>query len=504
MPIDLKTITTSSRLITAKTLLEKSSPSYLFIGKTSQWGESHPIILIEKSNPAKIHLVSHGYSTGDSIQVSGVNGMVEMNILPLSTITVIDSKTFTIDGVDSTAYSDYISGGIISKFDDVNVPTPNNSIKDEIFSRNSAISMKRIFGNQMSLVIPRVDWLFETNFLQYDSDDKHNFLETYCMNDSFHVYKCLSNNNGAQSKFSPEGTSLSSEKYNDGYIWKYMLTVDESSQFLTDDWIPIKRLLDDDGSDQWKVQTLNNIGSIESIKINAVGDLYGADINDIDIGVYGDGSGAELSVMDGGLIGEKIYELKIDNPGSDYSYAEIVTTHSTGTGFEALARVSPPSGHGSDPEIELGAFNVMIIATIIGDEDGSAMIDNDYRIKGILHYPEDVDNQEVLNDVYDLRQKLKIDQISGTIQKNSIITGKSTGTTAIVTEVASEYLYVSEVIGDFMVSETIETSSGTGFIEEVNLPEVDIMTGRISLLNFHEPYTRTAEQTDELRYVVKF
>jgi len=63
-----------------------------------------------KANPCVITAAGHGYSTGQTIQITSVGGMAYLND-KIYTITVIDANTFSLDGVDSTGYSAYTSGG---------------------------------------------------------------------------------------------------------------------------------------------------------------------------------------------------------------------------------------------------------------------------------------------------------------------------------------------------------------------------------------------------------
>lgn len=63
-----------------------------------------------EADPCVITCTGHGFSTGDKIRISGVNGMVELNG-KVFTITVIDANSFSI-GVDSQAYTTYTSGGV--------------------------------------------------------------------------------------------------------------------------------------------------------------------------------------------------------------------------------------------------------------------------------------------------------------------------------------------------------------------------------------------------------
>ena len=75
---------------------------------------SKNITAATKANPCQITIDGHGYTTGDIILITSVGGMTELNN-KLYTITVTGADTFTLDGVDSSAYTTYTSGGIATK-----------------------------------------------------------------------------------------------------------------------------------------------------------------------------------------------------------------------------------------------------------------------------------------------------------------------------------------------------------------------------------------------------
>ncbi|MBA7527670.1 hypothetical protein ES705_19848 [subsurface metagenome] len=54
---------------------------------------------------------AHDYSTGDTIKITNVEGMTELNN-KLYTITVLSDTTFSLDSIDSTAYTAWTSGGV--------------------------------------------------------------------------------------------------------------------------------------------------------------------------------------------------------------------------------------------------------------------------------------------------------------------------------------------------------------------------------------------------------
>lgn len=67
-----------------------------------------------QANPCQVTIATHGYSTGDVIQITGVVGMTQLNN-KLYKITIVDADNFTLDGTNSTAYGAYTSGGTSTK-----------------------------------------------------------------------------------------------------------------------------------------------------------------------------------------------------------------------------------------------------------------------------------------------------------------------------------------------------------------------------------------------------
>lgn len=64
---------------------------------------------ITQANPAQVTANNHGLNTGDTIYIYGVQGMTSIG--DGYTITVVDGNNFTLDGIDSTAFSAYTTGG---------------------------------------------------------------------------------------------------------------------------------------------------------------------------------------------------------------------------------------------------------------------------------------------------------------------------------------------------------------------------------------------------------
>jgi hypothetical protein len=82
-----------------------------------------------KANPCVITATAHGFSTGDTVTISGVRGMTQLNANRYL-ITVVDANSFSLrdlfgNAVDSSAYGTYTSGGIANKISSSSTPPGN-------------------------------------------------------------------------------------------------------------------------------------------------------------------------------------------------------------------------------------------------------------------------------------------------------------------------------------------------------------------------------------------
>lgn len=142
-----------------------------------------------------------------------------------------------------------------------NIPYANesspDSIVDSTFDEKSVwdnmFAAKKITGNDVELVLPRVNWATDKRYKQFDdkvsldelltadSGSGGNSQPMYVMTTSRNVYKCLSNNSNVVSTVEPTGdysTANGTIFTADGYVWKYLYNVKPSSKFLTSVWMP--------------------------------------------------------------------------------------------------------------------------------------------------------------------------------------------------------------------------------------------------------------------------
>jgi hypothetical protein len=81
-----------------------------------------------QANPCAITAVAHGFVTGDAVFICNVAGMTQLNNR-FYTITRTGDDTFTLDGINSSAYGAYTSGGNVCKHESgVSAPGFNPTI----------------------------------------------------------------------------------------------------------------------------------------------------------------------------------------------------------------------------------------------------------------------------------------------------------------------------------------------------------------------------------------
>ena len=71
---------------------------------------TYAISAATKANPCQVTITGHGFNTGDYVYIAGVSGMTQLNNA-YYTVTKVDANNVTLDGINSTGYSTYTSGG---------------------------------------------------------------------------------------------------------------------------------------------------------------------------------------------------------------------------------------------------------------------------------------------------------------------------------------------------------------------------------------------------------
>lgn len=154
---------------------------------------------------------------------------------------------------------------------DSSPPAANDSLEQtQLTIYDDLLYGKRIASSDVSHLISRYDWTSNTVYAQYDQNDADLYSKQfYVMTDKYEVYKCIDNNSGARSTVKPSLTSTRGTfASSDGYIWKYMFTVDTAAntKFTSSDFIPVTA--------NSSVASEAIPGTIDSIRVTNGGNNY--------------------------------------------------------------------------------------------------------------------------------------------------------------------------------------------------------------------------------------
>lgn len=207
---------------------------------------------------------------------------------------------------------------------DLSPPEPEVDPTSEMRARHSIQSMKKIVD--VAFCAPRYNWVNGQTYVAYDAADPDLHTKAfYALNTTtFNVYLCLKAGSGA-STVEPTGVndepayggttgvsgSATPQQLADGYIWKYLYTIDAGSanKFLTTDFMPVLR--------DAEVASEAIFGQIWTIDILSGGSGYGSAPT---VSIVGDGTGAAATAT---VAGGVVTAINITNPGSGYSYARV-------------------------------------------------------------------------------------------------------------------------------------------------------------------------------------
>ena len=137
--------------------------------------------------------------------------------------------------------------------DSANSAAYNAGFLGDVNTMEQSISNDLLYGKLITStgvknLIPRYNWTTNTVYYMYNQNDPNLFTAGtsnnifYVVTDAYQVYKVLNNNNGAPSTIKPTLTSTSGTfSTGDGYLWKYMYTIDATSNaaFTTNAFIPV-------------------------------------------------------------------------------------------------------------------------------------------------------------------------------------------------------------------------------------------------------------------------
>lgn len=387
----------------------------------------------------------------------------------------------------------------------------NTSIASMYEIWDNMIGGKRVVGSDVGHVIPRFNWEPNTAYTAYDHMNENIYATIfYVVTSQNAVYKCISNNNGSVSTVEPTTFNTTAPvSLSDGYSWKYMYTISGSEllKFTTQEYIPVKTLIADDGSQQWNVQNNARNGSIEHIEMVDFGSGY-SNASNIIVSVTGDGSSfSAIANVSNGIVDR----ILVTNPGSDYTYADVAISGGGGTGAEARAIISPPGGHGSNPLYELGGRNIIINSKLRYDEEGVLPITNDYRQISLIIDP-------ILNETNNVATIPAFSQMTvvttsgaGTYDQDEYVyQGSSLETASFKGRVvwydeASSKVYLINVRGDPVPARSLIGSESftVRILTSVENEQLKRYSGLLLYSDNIKPVTRSSDQIEDYKIIIR-
>lgn len=113
-----------------------------------------------QDNPCQLTVTGHGRSTGDYVMVTSVGGMTEVND-KIFTITVVDEDNIALDGVNSTAFAAYTSGGAATFG---NFYRKKDSVRYQDFTSGNSAATDHWGATGVAAMMEPFDMVFETEY----------------------------------------------------------------------------------------------------------------------------------------------------------------------------------------------------------------------------------------------------------------------------------------------------------------------------------------------------
>ena len=399
-------------------------------------------------------------------------------------------------------------------------PTQDQRSIKKVFKNMFAV--KLIHSSDISPVIERRDW---TNGVVYDfyRDDVDMFeknetgqqaLNYYAKNRYDQVFKCLWNNNGTGSTSEPYFEPGSYNTNNiftgvDGYQWKYIYTIDTGSKlkFMDSEWIPVP--VGQNTSNP--LITPAGAGSIDVINVINGGSGYDSTNAIVSVVITGDGTGASASaeITDG-----SITNIIINNPGTNYSYADAIIDSKLGSNAVLLSPCSPVGGHGFDPVSEFGCNHVMFTSEFNSDEGGVVPTDITYHQVGLLINPttKELSPYPANGAIYKTTTDFVVAPGFGSYSNDEIIyqgTSADNATfigTVLSFDQASNVIRVLNTTGTPITNSPVfgNTSKTTRTLLSYRNPNFVIYSGYISFIENRSGVQRSVDGIEQIKIVLGF
>lgn len=251
-----------------------------------------------------------------------------------SNFNVHNAKQFVSTLDETTGHNYYMFVGKHTNYpnSDSEISVPNNSVQSSVLDvYNDMIFAKRIDSSDVAYMIPNYAWAANTTYVEYSHLNgnlmNENFYTVVDDTTEYNVYKCLSNASNTESTIAPSRVGSPSDLNpivtGDGYMWKYMYTIDKTTydKFSSDSYVPVVANTD-------VVASAVN-GTIEVIRILDSGSGYNNYISNATFGIVDINIGGVSNIF-----GAPEGAIAID----DY-YSGCVLKITSGSGVEQFRKI---------------------------------------------------------------------------------------------------------------------------------------------------------------------
>ena len=311
---------------------------------------------------------------------------------------------------------------------ELSVPTPTDNLQYLSLYNETQLFGKKITTSNVKRVITKYQWRANTRYDMYRHDydisknpspnGKSGLYNTnyYVMNSDYRVYICIDNGSsgslpqGKRSLDEPTLTDLepsAAGTSGDGYIWKYLYTVNPSDIIKFDSTKYIVLPNDWSTSTDPQIETVRDAGNsdlyknqIKKIYIENAGSGYSDTTPDGEtVNILGDGVGGKAIVK---IDDSSISSVEVISGGSGYTYGivDLSTLNNEGVNspsfsYAKLIPIIPPSkGHGYDLYKELGADKVLVYNRF-DDSTKDFPIDTHFAQVGIIKNPNKYNSTDI-------------------------------------------------------------------------------------------------------------
>lgn len=216
----------------------------------------------QKVSGLTISAAGTGYANAETVSLfGGTTFKVTTSTGPVTAVTLVTKGVYNNNTPNSGIYASGGSGTglrVNVSFENENnfyvfagkqSEYPTSDVAAEVESETDSfydVWNEMMFGKKPTFkrMIPKYTWASGTAYTQYDDQAELKGTDFYVITDTRDVFKCISNNGGANSTVKPTKSATyigTPFQTNDNYKWLYMYTVAQSDnlKFTTNQYIPV-------------------------------------------------------------------------------------------------------------------------------------------------------------------------------------------------------------------------------------------------------------------------